>query len=404
VGNPLEIVSIATHMPYVGIPHAGGDFYGRHAELLSEMHRLTVVCPWTPANEAAMGQPATGAYRRVLVVPGTSRDPSRRRELRRLLSRALPFLTTGPFLRALLGDEDVVATLKRADRIELQWFDAIVLAPRLRRLAPRTPLTGVFHDVASQGQLRKLVGPGVSVAHRVLALARLVLTVPLERRSLRSLRTAVVLSDKDEALLARRGAAGRVVVLPPPLTDEDMPPVARAAAPSVPEVLFVGALWRSENEDAALWLLREVWPRVRARIPGARLTIAGADPTRPLREAVDRAEAVELTGRVESLAPYYRRASVAVAPMRFGAGVKLKAVAAMLWGVPVVATTVGAEGIDGPEVFVAIEDDPAALAAAVARALADPGPALQVAARAHDWSHAVYSSAAYRRGLENLYR
>jgi glycosyltransferase involved in cell wall biosynthesis len=391
-------------MPYLGIPHAGGDLYARHAELLSEVHRLTVVCPWTPANEAAMSQPVKGAYRRVLVVPSTRRGSSLRRERRPLLSRALPFLTTGPFLRALLRDEELLATLKRADRIELQWFDAIVLAPRLRRVAPGTPLTGVFHDVSSQGHRRRLSGPGVPLGHRVLALARLALTVPLERRALRALRTAVVLSDKDEALLARRGAGGRVVVLPPPLTDEDMPKSPRRAAPTVPEILFVGALWRSENEDAALWLLREIWPRVRAQIPGVRLTIAGADPTEALRRAVDRAEDVELTGRVESLAPYYLRASVAVAPMRFGAGVKLKAVAAMLWGVPVVATTVGAEGVGGPDIFVAVEDDAAALATAIARALADPGPALEVAAEAHTRSHARYSPTAYRRGIENLYR
>jgi glycosyltransferase involved in cell wall biosynthesis len=171
-----------------------------------------------------------------------------------------------------------------------------------------------------------------------------------------------------------------------------------------PEVLFVGALWRSENEDAALWLLREIWPRVQARVPGARLTIAGADPTEALRRAADRAEGVEVTGRVESLAPYYLRASVAVAPMRFGAGVKLKAVTAMLWGVPVVATSVGAEGVGGPEVFVAVEDDAAALATAITRALTDPEPALEVAAQAHTFAHALYSSTAYRRGLENLYR
>jgi glycosyltransferase involved in cell wall biosynthesis len=84
--------------------------------------------------------------------------------------------------------------------------------------------------------------------------------------------------------------------------------------------------------------------------------------------------------------------------------VKLKAVTAMLWGVPVVATSVGAEGIGGSEVFVAVEDDAAALAAAIAQALADPGAALEVAARAHARSRALYSSAAYRRELESIYR
>lgn len=399
----MQIVSIATHVPYSGIPHAGGDLYGRHAELLSQLHRLTIVCPWTPANEAAMSRPTRGSYRRVLVFPRHRWLRARRRGGRSWVSRALPFLGSRAFMRAILGDEELVAALKRADRIELQWFDAIVLAPYLRRLLPGTPLTGVFHDVVSQGHRRMLLGPGVALHYRILALVRLVLSVLLEWRALRALRTAVVLSDKDRALLARRGVGDRALVLPPPLDDEEMPRSPRDVAPGDPEALFVGALWRSENEDAALWLLREVWPRVRAQIPAARLTIAGADPTGPLRREAAGADDVELTGHAESLTPYYRRASVALAPMRFGAGVKLKAVVAMLWGVPVVATTVGAEGVEGPEVFLAIEDDAAALAAAVIRAFTDPNTGLEVAARAHAWAHARYSSAAYRRGLEFLY-
>jgi glycosyltransferase involved in cell wall biosynthesis len=320
-----------------------------------------------------------------------------------LLSRAFPFLTTRSFLRALLRDEEVLDTLSRADRVELQWFWAIVLAPHLRRVLPGTPISGVFHDVASQGYRRRLLGPGVPLPHRVLALTRLVVSVPLERRAVRALETAVVLSEKDRALLVRRGAVGRVAVLPPPLDDEEMPRSPRESAPRVPEALFVGALWRGENEDAALWLLREVWPRVRTRVPGARLTIAGADPKERLRRAAVAADDVELTGRVDSLAPYYRRASVALAPLRFGAGVKLKVVVAMLWSVPVIATSVGAEGVEGPAVFLAVEDDAEELAGAIVGALVDPEQALEVAARAYTWSHAQYSTAAYRRALERLY-
>ena len=397
----MEIVSIATHMPYEGIPHAGGDLYGRHSELLSQLHHLTVVCPWTPANERAMSRPARGSYRRTLVSPRSARRPQRR--WRSLLSRALPFLTTGRFARALLDDAEVVDALRRADRIEVQWFDAIALAPRLRRVFPDTPLIGVFHDVVSQGQWRRLLGPGVPFPHRVLALVRLLASVPVERRVVTALRTAVVLSGKDAALLARRGAGDRLFVLPPPLDDDEMPSAPREEPPPRPQVLFVGALWRSENEDAALWLLREIWPIVQANVPEAELVIAGAHPTEPVRHEADRMDGVTLTGHVDSLADHYRRASVAVAPMRFGAGVKLKAVVAMMWGVPVVATSVGAEGVEGPDVFVGVEDDTACFAAGVVRTLRDPLPALEVAARAHAWSHARFSQAPYRHALSRLY-
>jgi glycosyltransferase involved in cell wall biosynthesis len=122
-----------------------------------------------------------------------------------------------------------------------------------------------------------------------------------------------------------------------------------------------------------------------------------------VRREASALDTVEVTGHVESLTPFYRRASVAVASMRFGAGVKLKTVMAMLWGVPVLATTVGAEGVEGPDVFFAVEDDATALASAIARALDEPAAALEVASRAHAWAHSRYSTDAYARELERIY-
>ncbi len=112
---------------------------------------------------------------------------------------------------------------------------------------------------------------------------------------------------------------------------------------------------------------------------------------------------MELTGQVETLGPFYRRAAVVVVPMRLGAGVKFKSVTALLWGVPVVTTAAGAEGIGGPELFVAVEDEPAAFADAVVTTLSDPAGALQVAATAHAWAHARYSVPEFRRRLAELY-
>jgi glycosyltransferase involved in cell wall biosynthesis len=297
----------------------------------------------------------------------------------------------------------VLAALRQADRIELQWFNAMALAPRLRRLLPRTSQVGVFHDVVSQGQRRMFRTPGVAPRWRLVALAQMLMAVPLERHLLRVLDTAVVVSEKDRALLQRRGGRARIVVVSPPLDDGDMPPGPDVEPLGSPEVLFVGALDRVENEDAARWLLEQIWPHVLAEVPDAQLTIAGAKPSPGLRRAAEPVSHVRITGYVDSLSPHYRRASVVVAPMRLGAGVKLKSVVAMLWGLPVVATSVAAEGVLGPEVFYAVEDDSTNFANAVVAVLKDPSSADDVRARAFVWSHDQYSTAQYRDSVEQLY-
>jgi glycosyltransferase involved in cell wall biosynthesis len=399
----MRIVSISPFMPYSGIPHAGGELFRRHAEIVSQAHDLVVVSPARPSNEVALTKEPAAAYGRILVTPRTRAGTARPRVRRSLVSRAVSFLTMGPFWRGIRTDEATLAELRRADRIELQWFDAVVLAPRLRRLVPGTPLVGVFHDVVSQGHRRRVFGRRVALRHRLLSLLRLLFAVPLERRALRALDTAVVLSEKDRALLARRGGGARIVVVPIPLDDADMPPDPRQQPPAGAEVLFVGALWRAENEDAARWLLADIWPTVRSAVPDARLVLAGAEPTAGLLAEAGRRGSVEVTGYVESLSPYYRRAAVVVVPVRLGAGVKVKAVVALLWGLPVVTTTTGAEGVTGPDVFFAVEDDAARFADAVVRALTDPAAAAEAGARAHHWSHGIYSASSYAGALDRIY-
>jgi glycosyltransferase involved in cell wall biosynthesis len=398
----VRIVSIAPYMPFPGIAHAGGEFYRRHAELAAESHEIVVIAPRGADNERAGDWRGESPYERLLVDPRAPKW-ALARVLHDLVVRNVPFADGRGFHQALMLDARVISALQRADRIELQWFRAIVLAPRLRRSFPGVPVVGVFHDVVSQGLARMLCTRGVGSRWRIRALAQLLLAIPLERRAMRELTTAVVLSEKDRHLLLRKGGTAEVVVVSPPLDDDDMPPGPQLERPGMPEVLFVGALERFENEDAARWLLREVWPLVRAVHPEARLTIAGARPSAALRRETESNPHVQLTGYVPSLSPYYERASVVVAPMRLGAGVKLKSVVAMLWGVPVVATPVGAEGVVGEDVFVAVEDHPAEFARAVVEAIECPAAVRESSARAYRWSHETYSTDRYRQALKRLY-
>ncbi|MGY1635492.1 glycosyltransferase [Geodermatophilus sp. SYSU D00742] len=391
-------MSISPFLPFPGIPHAGGEFFRRHAVLLSEDHDVVVVSPRVPDNELAFERAPVVPYRRLLVEPS-----ARRRPLAALAVRAVPFLAARAFAHACLRDERVIAALRAADRVELQWFSSVLLASRIRRAVPDTPLVGVFHDVVSQGHQRRAISGHLPWRSRTVALLRWLIAIPLEWRAMRALQTAVVLSDKDEMLLRRRGGSARVLVVSPPLDSEDMPDRLEQHRSIEPRVLFVGALGRPENHDAATWFLSDIWPRIRSSVPEARFTLAGAGVRPSLVEEAARHDGVEVTGYVDTLGPYYRQASVVVAPLRMGAGVKLKCVTAMLWGVPVVATRVGAEGVDGPGVFVAVEDDARCLADAVVAVLRDPASAVEVRARALDWAHRTYSSQAYRCTLKRLY-
>lgn len=164
-------------------------------------------------------------------------------------------------------------------------------------------------------------------------------------------------------------------------------------------LLFVACFGHPPNEDAAEWLVHEILPRVRAHLPEIELYLVGSLPTE--RVLALAGAGVHVTGAVshEDLQAYYRSATVAITPMRFGAGVKLKVLEALAKGVPLVTTSVGAQGLPGLERCVSIHDDADRLAEAVVSLARDPDLSLRRAQEGRRFVRERYSAERMRDAL-----
>jgi glycosyltransferase involved in cell wall biosynthesis len=200
----------------------------------------------------------------------------------------------------------------------------------------------------------------------------------------------LVVSEHDERAL-RRHASPRATIVVPNAWDTPTPLPQSAE----PVVSFVALLSWAPNVNAAVWFTEEVWPLVRQRVANARLLLVGRNPAPAVRRLAS--PTVDVTGTVSDLTPYYARTAVAVAPLLAGGGSRLKILEALAHARPVVATTIGAEGLEdllGRGVEVA--DDPAAMAAAIARLLHNPderrrqaAAGVQAVASDHSWEAAT---------------
>lgn len=137
------------------------------------------------------------------------------------------------------------------------------------------------------------------------------------------------------------------------------------------EMLFVAGFGHPPNEDAACWFVEEVFPLIRVAVPGATLSIAGSNPTPRVRALAGNGVTVAANLPDEALAACYRAARVAVVPLRYGAGVKLKVVEALKEGLPLVTTPIGAQGLPGVAEAACVCADPAAFAIAARALLTD---------------------------------
>jgi glycosyltransferase involved in cell wall biosynthesis len=168
-------------------------------------------------------------------------------------------------------------------------------------------------------------------------------------------------------------------------------------------VAFIGSLDFLPNQNAVQWILDELWPRVARGAPEARLSIAGSSPPGWLRRRAAERN-VELRGDVGDAAAFLRTKSVVIAPLFAGGGMRIKVLDAMALGKAVVATTIGAGGIDvanGRDIIIA--DDADSFADAVVRLLREPATAARIGAAARVKVAERYDSDALARDLLRFY-
>jgi glycosyltransferase involved in cell wall biosynthesis len=223
-----------------------------------------------------------------------------------------------------------------------------------------------YVDVEYEGK-RTLVAalpPGV---HKLTCQANLLKLLCVERVAARQSWRVVVCKPEDaELLMARR----QTILVP---NGTDVRPDLSAAGHDPDAILFTGTMDYPPNVHAACWFAGECLPAVDAALGrSARFDVVGRNPT-PQVAALARPGRVVVHGTVPELTDYYRRAAIVVAPIRGGAGTKLKVLEALAYGKPLVATY---EAVRGHGLRLGVDylpaETPAEFAEACARLLDDP--------------------------------
>jgi len=170
-------------------------------------------------------------------------------------------------------------------------------------------------------------------------------------------------------------------------------------SPETGTVGFIGSLDFRPNQEAVRWIIDELWPRV----PNARLFIAGSGAPDWLRDLA-RGHNIEFLGEVADAQAFLRRMSVVIAPLFAGGGMRIKVLEAMALAKPIVATTLGAGGIEvenGRDILIA--DEVTSFAEAVNRLLRDPETATRIGNAARQTVRDRYDNDTLARGLLCFY-
>ena len=283
--------------------------------------------------------------------------------------------------------EDELEFLLDADDYDVVQIEYTHLAHVMPKAAPGLLRVLVEHDVSFVSLARS--GQGM-----VGMLARLgqrfdwMRMLRYELAAVEHADLVLTMSETDRDVLDRFVDTSHVVPIPNGVDCQAFPFAADGRVPG--SILFVGFFRHEPNVEAVRYFCRDVLPRIRAEVPDVHFQVVGAYPPEVVRRLGDD-PTVEVTGRVDDIAAYYRRSAVFVAPVLQGSGTRLKILEAMASGCPVVSTTIGAEGLGAThEAELILADDAASMAAAVVRLLRDPAASTALALRARALVEARY--------------
>lgn len=364
--TPEPALVLAPEAPY---PLVGGGAL-RTASLVHYLARTRpvdlIVFRQPGAPDPVEHLPA-GLARRVSVIPlpatGRGRAARAARNSARLL-RGVP-----PLVDRFAGFERAVAEAIAGRQYGIGLIEHSWCAPYWEQISPACQRTVLdLHNIESVLHARCAAAEGVAgaataVAHRLFGRASL----QLERTWLPRFSLVLAASDADAAAVRAIAPAARVAVYP-----NAIPAVPQPAQGDENVVVFSGNMEYHPNLSAVRFFRAEVWPRLRERWPSLVWRLVGKNA-----EAVSRFTSgdprIEVTGPVEDAVRELARARVGVVPLLAGSGTRIKILEAWAAGLPLVSTTIGAEGLpacDGEHLLLA--DGGPAFAAAVSALLENP--------------------------------
>jgi len=234
-----------------------------------------------------------------------------------------------------------VQLVSRREEVDLVLCDFLHTAPAVLGWSA-TPKVVFEHNVEFQLRKRQWFVETNTVRKHVFA-AEWRKTHAIESEVCRTFDHVITVSEEDRETLKREFCIPHVSAIPTGVDADFYHPWSVSPRPR--QLVFVGSMDWHPNEDAMIWFVEEIYPRIRQQVSHARLTIVGRSPSLRLRKAVSRDASIHLTNWVPDVRPYLAEAEVVVVPLRIGGGTRIKIPEAMAMEKPVVSTSLGAEGL-----------------------------------------------------------
>lgn len=397
----MRFLILASQPPYP--QHGGGAL--RISGLLQGIaqagHSIDLLTFAAPGTVDPGSTPAAAWCNRIIAVSTPRRTKSDR--LRDLLLTAKPDLAGRFYSEAFSRQLQVLLTQaadpdSRYDVIQMESLEMCAYMDQVTAYRDQHDTRLIYDSFNAEYNLQRVVfQTDINSPRRwPIALYSLIQWHRLrgfERSVCETIDHVIAVSEPDAADFKRLAPSARVTVVPNGIHVSEYAQAVdhSESPPHSPTVLFTGTLNYRPNVDAVLWLARDIWPLIVARIPSALLQIVGKSPV-PAITALDDRSNIQVSPNVADIRPFIQSCAVYVCPLRMGSGTRLKLLQALSARRAVVSTGLGAAGLNGVSgQHLIIADSAAAFAEAVIDLLNDPARRAALGSSGYDLVSTEYN-------------
>lgn len=296
--------------------------------------------------------------------------------------------------RALLR---LVKTLTRLERFDAVVCDFLASAANV----PELGNTVLFQHNVESTIWKRHAEHAPNLWHREYSGVQYQRMLRYEAEVCRAAKKIIAVSGADARAMQSLYGVARIGSVPTGVDTQYFAPPPTSSRTQ--DLVFLGAMdWRP-NIDGLNWFVSLVLPIIRRRRPHCSLAVVGRRPTAEVGRIAGGDHHVHVTGTVDDVRPYLWESAVSIVPLRIGGGTRLKIYESMAAKIPVVSTSVGAEGLDVREgENIAIADSPQEFAERCLALIEDAGEAQRMAGAAWEMIAACYSWEVVSRKFEQL--
>lgn len=340
-----KILFISMCMPFEKAFHAGGKTFNYYINKFANdsANEVTLIAKVLPEEEEYVKEVNSNIDAYYVCTP-KNKVKKYLSYVKSINSKFNPTYPYGNVLTKEIFDqiEEKLKQLKEKeycpDIIVLEWTWMMLFIDKVKKYYPDAVYIASEHDVSFLGLERKKD----NIKNSFFKYKQEIYYQNIKKRELQCINECdyvVTHNEKDRKLLLENNVNEERVGTITPYFEK--PNIVKRNS-NFKDIVFYGAMNRTENSETAIWFIKNVLPRLEDL--DVRFVIIGNKPPEELKKLEN--ARVEVTGFVDSVEPYFSRAMCLAAPLQGGAGIKVKILEAMAMGVPVITNQIGIEGID----------------------------------------------------------